>query len=329
MENKKVSVVIPCYNLEKVIGRCLDSLLSQTYENLEILVVDDGSKDDSTVVVGAYAQRDSRVQLICQPNGGPSAARNHGIDLATGEYLMFIDGDDYVADTYVQRFAEAAEDCDVVIGGFCGVEPDGTLGVVEQETFCCNRETYLREYYSQTVAKRTIFGPYNKLFRRATVGDVRFDRSIAIREDGIFVLEVLARCQWFRGIDYSGYYYVQNDTGSSLVSKFHPGEPAINQRLFRMLVDFPRRENLTDIDIARIYPMYLNMELSSIRKLYLSPSYSLKAGLSHIRDILRSQVYREARREYLRVAGKRALKYYRPLWMMHAINHLAAKKRKR
>ena len=331
MENKKVSVIVTCYNLEGKIGRCLDTLLSQTYENLEILVVDDGSKDNSAAVIAGYAQKDSRVTLISQPNGGVSSARNHGLDLATGEYLLFIDGDDYVTDTYAQRFMEAADGADMVIGGLRFVYPGGEERVIRETEFRCGKEEYIQKHYAQDVAKRTVFGPVNKLYRARLIREkgIRFDETLEIREDGIFVLDVLAEAKTLCGIGCEEYYYVQSAPNQSLVSKFHPREKEINKRFFRQLVAVIGEERLTDGDILRIYPMFLNMDISSVRKLYLSKEYTLFKGLRYIRGILTDETFRKARREYFRVAGKQALKYYRPVWLVHTINRLAAKKHKR
>ena len=90
----KVSVIIPVYNVEKYLQKCLDSVINQTYKNLEIICVDDGSPDNSGGILDAYAQNDSRIIVIHQENAGVSAARNRGLDAATGEYIAFVDSDD-------------------------------------------------------------------------------------------------------------------------------------------------------------------------------------------------------------------------------------------
>ncbi|WP_270312668.1 glycosyltransferase family 2 protein [Ligilactobacillus agilis] len=102
MSQPLVSVIIPVYNVEKYLRRCLDSVLKQTYRQLEIILVDDGSTDSSGKIVDEYAKKDARIVVIHQENGGLSNARNHGIDIATGEYLTFIDSDDYVVEDYVE-----------------------------------------------------------------------------------------------------------------------------------------------------------------------------------------------------------------------------------
>lgn len=98
----KVSVIVPIYNVEKYLGKCIESIIEQTYSNLEIILVDDGSPDNSGAICDEYAKKDKRIKVIHKSNGGVSAARNSGIDAATGEYICFVDGDDYVMNDYVE-----------------------------------------------------------------------------------------------------------------------------------------------------------------------------------------------------------------------------------
>ncbi len=103
MENIKVSIIVPVYNAEKSLRRCVDSLINQTYSNIEIILVNDGSSDESLEICRLYSEKDSRVMVIDQQNGGPSSARNKGINCATGEYLTFVDADDYVELDLVEK----------------------------------------------------------------------------------------------------------------------------------------------------------------------------------------------------------------------------------
>ena len=93
---KKISIIVPIYNIEKYLPRCLESILAQTYKNIEVILVDDGSVDNSGMIADTYARNDQRIIVIHQVNKGVSAARNAGLDLATGDYIGFVDGDDYI-----------------------------------------------------------------------------------------------------------------------------------------------------------------------------------------------------------------------------------------
>lgn len=122
----KISVVIPCYNCEKYIGRCLDSIVRQTYSNLEIIVVNDGSTDNTQAVLSNYVN-DVRIRCITQENGGEAAARNTGIEAATGEYIGFVDSDDYIEYDMYQKLYSAliAANADVAIGNYNVVYENG------------------------------------------------------------------------------------------------------------------------------------------------------------------------------------------------------------
>lgn len=330
MEQIKVSVVVTCYNLQEEIGRCLESLLGQTYENMEILVIDDGSRDNSLRIIEAYAQKDSRIRAVHQENRGVSAARNRGIDLAQGEYLLFIDGDDYVSSTYVSHLAEASTGCDIVIGGMCFVYSDGSQTVKPEQSFRCDRQEYTARYYTGSVINRTIYGPVNKLYRTALIqeNNVRFLEDIAIREDCIFVMDVLEHCRQLCGIPYSEYYYVQSMPGTSLVSKFHDNEIETNKLLYDKQIAFIGEKNLTPDHIRLFNRSLLNMNLASIRKLYYSPRYSLSAGLAYVKKVVKDPVFCQIRQQLRQVDPKAARKYYRPVWLVHLINDLAVKLRK-
>ena len=126
---KKVSVIVPAYKVEKYIGYCLDSILSQSYKNIEVIIVDDGSPDDSGKIAEEYARKDERVRVLHKENGGLSAARNDGMDLATGDYLMFIDSDDFLLSgaisTMTNKIAESG--ADYVIANYINSNDDGVL----------------------------------------------------------------------------------------------------------------------------------------------------------------------------------------------------------
>lgn len=125
----KVSVIIPVYNCEKFIEKCLKSVLAQTWPDMEIIVIDDGSQDRSFEIISRVSQGKTNVKIFHQGNGGLSAARNSGLKNATGKYLAFVDGDDYLGNRYIEKMVVAAEknDSELVICGYQKVDPAGTL----------------------------------------------------------------------------------------------------------------------------------------------------------------------------------------------------------
>ena len=111
----KVSIIITCYNVEKYLSKCIESVINQTYRNLEIIVIDDGSRDKSGYICDYYEGQDDRIRLVHQNNSGPGNARNVGIEMATGDYIGFVDGDDYIEPDMVERMISGIvqNDCDI------------------------------------------------------------------------------------------------------------------------------------------------------------------------------------------------------------------------
>lgn len=167
-----VSVVVPVYNVEQYAAECLDSLLRQTYENIEIIAVNDGSTDGSGGVVDSYMKKDARVKVVHKKNGGLSDARNAGVSVATGEYIMFLDSDDYAADDFVASALGAAIDnrADIVCFRFTSVTDSGETISISTKKAVDNLATY-----ANTDAIKDIFtlggtlkvNAWNKIYRRS------------------------------------------------------------------------------------------------------------------------------------------------------------------
>lgn len=132
----KISIVVPVYKVEKELDRCVQSLLGQTYENIEIILVDDGSPDSCPVLCDKYAQKDSRIQVIHKENGGLSDARNAGLKQATGKYILYVDSDDYIEPDTCERFLEATngQTVDLVVGNAKMEKPDGCEMMIHSAT---------------------------------------------------------------------------------------------------------------------------------------------------------------------------------------------------
>ena len=133
MKNFAISIIIPVYNTEKYLRRCIESVLSQSFTDFELILVDDGSKDSSPQICDEYASQDKRVRVIHKVNGGVSAARNDGLDIAKGEYVTFIDSDDWVEREYLQSLYDKRS-LDFVIGNFIN-EPSGKKRKINECTF--------------------------------------------------------------------------------------------------------------------------------------------------------------------------------------------------
>ena len=188
-EQELVSVIIPVYNVEKYLRRCLDSVIAQTYWNLEIILVDDGSKDLSGLICDEYEKKDGRIRVIHQSNGGVSSARNAGIDRMTGSYVTFIDSDDYVLPDYVEKLMNVMCKYHADMAG-CNTWSKGSPRIFTDEnkaTIKIVRDNFL-DYQWHASVNATCF--------RADVireSRVRFDESIAFGEDTLVLFEVYSQ----------------------------------------------------------------------------------------------------------------------------------------
>lgn len=180
----KISVIVPVYNCGDYIERCIRSIMSQTYTDLEIICVDDGSSDRSGEMLDTLALEDPRIRVIHQENGGASAARNTGIDLATGEIITFVDSDDAVEpdmyETLLSHFAD--KNVDIVHCGYKRMYLDGSCKEVNG-TGCQVRQTKYEAAECLLSGKMFVGSLCNKLFRAHLLAGVRFDTTLAINED--------------------------------------------------------------------------------------------------------------------------------------------------
>ena len=218
--NMKVSVIIPVYNVEKYLDRCVESVLDQTYKDLEIILVDDGTKDNSGIICDKYANKDSRIIVIHKENGGLSSARNVGIEIATGSAFFFLDSDDYLAIGCIEKMVSIMEEnnADISIVQMKYIPEyvnDECSDDEKEKTYEMNSEVAIEQSLYQKLY--SCCAPA-KLFKRKTVGHIRFPQG-RLSED-------LATCHlFFDNADkvvyssYCGYYYRQH--GSSIMHVFN------------------------------------------------------------------------------------------------------------
>ena len=204
MKEPLISVIIPAYNAEQTIGRCIDSICQSTYKNIEIICVDDGSKDNTYQIISDYP--DNRIVLIKQENRGVSVARNTGIEASNGEYISFVDADDMVGKTMLSelyKIITRGSDIDIVgcsFSSYLGNLDNGeqkSVGVIK------DAERVFNDFYFKTYS-------WGKLYRRESIGDLRFAEGIGVGEDKIFLTELKNRCRKAGIIDLKMYYYYQN-----------------------------------------------------------------------------------------------------------------------
>lgn len=193
--NNLVSIIIPVYNVARYLDDCLNSVLKQTYTNLEMIVVDDGSTDESLEICRSYAAKDKRLKVFHQDNAGVSAARNIGLNIMTGKYVLFIDSDDKIEQDMVKNLVKAIDQSERIDAVFCGYkEFDNETGTIIKEVVPNKSKIVDRD---DGVAE--IFGEYstmlwNKMFRCSIIDKADlFDVTLKIGEDELWMVNVLKK----------------------------------------------------------------------------------------------------------------------------------------
>ncbi|MGY3662873.1 MAG: glycosyltransferase family 2 protein [Roseburia sp. 1XD42-69] len=244
---KLVSIVVPVYNAEKYITNCINALQKQIYPNIEIILVDDGSRDKSLEICNMFAVNDKRIKVVHKENGGVSSARNTGIEMASGEYLMFADADDMAEPFWVKRMVELAEQWNVnlVICSYHKVQnyteakqSSGSIKAFEPVWATTREEFYEILGYMMTF-RETMFCPWNKLFLMEIVTSqhIRFPEDVEYGEDFLFNLKYLEYCNGVIETKEKLYTYILQNP-DSLEGKYKPDLYENQMKLYRAAKEF-------------------------------------------------------------------------------------------
>lgn len=227
METKEISVIVPVYNVEKYLQRCIDSILSQTLTDFELLLIDDGSIDASGKICDEYAEKDERVRVFHKKNGGVSSARNMGLDNARGKFITFIDSDDWIDKNHL--FSFLVSPADLVFQGYKQIASDSkTIELIKNLN--CHKvfsKNEILEVLYELFSMGMVFGPiWNKLFKAQIINEnrIRFYEDISFREDEIFTFQY---CKFIRSLvsnESITYNYVQYNTSLMHKSYIDPEE---------------------------------------------------------------------------------------------------------
>lgn len=230
MKNDLISVIVITYNIENYVRKCLRSIIKQSYKNIEILVVDDGSKDKTVEIINQLAIGDSRIKIIQKENGGPSSARNQGLRLAKGKYVVFVDGDDYVADDYIEYLYNL-------------VVRNNSDFAMSKNLFSSKKQAQIEKDHIQVLtpaqvtalllSTRVVVGSYNKIYKLSFLrkNKIEFNESLFYGEGLSFITTVAQltnnACIGERRV----YFYRKNNIGSATtafnIKKIQNGEKSI------------------------------------------------------------------------------------------------------
>ena len=275
-----VSVIIPVYNVEKYLRECVDSVTTQTYTNLEIILSDDGATDSSGAICDELAATDGRIRVIHEENGGLSVARNRGLDIATSEYVMFVDSDDSVSPDIVERLLGIIldTDTDIVISR----HPTNVHGQFIEMKNPEDVNVYSREEIVRLFLERKIpSSAWGKLYRRSAIGDTRFVPRL-FNEDAVFSADFLPKV---RKAAYTGvvlYNYRTNEASltNNFSSKFfdrYSNALLIDEKIAALPFDtsVERRHYRVEMTIDCILPLWQN----KVTKQYPEQLATFKASL--------------------------------------------------
>ena len=229
----KLSIIIPIYNAEKYLCRCIESILAQPLDDYELILINDGSKDHSGAICDDFAKKNKRIRVIHKKNGGVSSARNMGIDISIGEYVTFVDADDFLErNTFKKSLFD--RECDLIQFP----RNDGSFMKKYVSDIYCETQNDFRKF----LYKNFYFECWGRLFKRSIIGNIRFNNDIKIGEDMLFLLDVYTRVNSFFLSSNSGRYHYSYVESSAM----HSRDISKEQKILANLVneEFVRKENI-------------------------------------------------------------------------------------
>ena len=318
MNREKISVVIPIYNAEKYLTKCLDSVTSQTYDNLEIILVNDGSTDKSLEICEKYKDKDNRIILINKENKGVSSARNVGIEKSTGKYIIFIDADDYIEKDMFEVLEEDLfkNNVDLSMCGYRNVDKNGNIlyeskpmdkKYFDVKTF--RRNLFKNDYYRELIC--------NKLFRSEIIKDnnIRFREDIHLNENILFILDFSNFAHRYSFGNEMLYNFLYNLEGATY-AKFNLKKVSVLSSYIRLLTYNLDLDILNKIKYKYLFEGYAYSYL--MKKINLDNT-ELKKNLQNFKN----QYYQDIKNEKTIPFGKKL-----SLWLMMHFNGIYCKLRR-
>lgn len=315
----KVSIIVPVYNVEKYIRQCLESLINQTLQDIEIIIVNDGTKDKSIEVINDIIETNKKIVLLNKQNGGISSARNYGLRHATGEYISFVDSDDYVDNDYIEKLYEKAKefDLDIVVGSHTRLEYDCRLvKKVRNKKLYSNKASTGEEFLCKQLGLLDYgIEIWDDLYRRQLLLDenLYFHEGI-IHEDDEFTLKVLLKAKRVRLFEQYGYIYRQrqnslinselsyinffslNEILKELINEYYKSTSLTCKKILKnMLIEYLNILLIRD-DSVKVKPNKFNLDLiprNEIIKIIIDEDKSFKSLLKVLFLTLNINLYKK------------------------------------
>lgn len=254
-----ISAIVPIFNSAAYLQNCIKSILTQTFTDLEIICVNDGSTDDSLQILEEMARQDTRIKVLSQENAGVSAARNAGLEVALGEYITFVDSDDELEPDMYEVLLNLAKKhhADIAHCGYRKIHFDGTLKDV-----CGTGELLIQNAEEATkyllAGERFVSGLWNKMYRSELVTDVRFDPALKINEDVLFNVQVFQKAKTIAFYDVPKYHYFERENSAcSRTALIRKKQDAVNAA--EQILEICRDSSVESVAAGRLYYCLLDL----------------------------------------------------------------------
>lgn len=308
MNEIKVSIIVPIYNMEKYLNRCIESILNQDYKNIELILVNDGSIDNSIGICNEYKKMSNIVKVIDKKNGGVSSARNVGIDVSTGEWIMFVDPDDYLKPNIVSTLVKNIDEKNDIICCSCVVDVDNKYinssffktDFVAQ-TIDEKKKMFLQLIdfkYKQDNAYTAIGVPWGKIYRKnfLSINNLYFDTKLKRMQDNIFNTYAFYFANSIKYINKSLYVYNYEHMKTSIFEYTWKDIEITNAKAYARQQVLIKTGLINDLDIYSFYINELSIFLTKVIKdivLSVDNNYTKKERKKYIEEICRSDIYKD------------------------------------
>lgn len=251
-----ISIIIPVYNASRHISNCLDSIVSQTFSNYEVILVNDGSTDNSLEICNDYAKKDSRIRVLNKSNGGVSSARNAGLKDAKGEFVSFVDIDDWISPVFLEKLYDRMKERDDIDFSMCGYNAvkvnEVTPHPVNISEGVLDRNFIVKNIIGNMLNRNSPFNGinsvWNKLYRRSFIGELVFDESRDYAEDWWFNYCLFDKADCISIINEELYYYSITNNMNSLSKKFNDKQIRTLIKTYPSFIEYVKKYNLSEIE---------------------------------------------------------------------------------
>lgn len=316
MNTSLISIIVPVYNAERYLAKCIKSALQQTYKNIELILLNDGSKDQSGAICQHYADIDSRVVYIKKENSGVSDTRNTGLALAKGEYIFFLDSDDYLDCKSLEMLYKSSRDGKLAMIGYC-------LDLTDENRFETPSQTYgsydnMRDYYldfHKYYATKFNF-VWGKLYDAKIIHhyNLKFSEDILLGEDLLFNLDYYGYCDsGIESIPFNGYYYRQHG-GGTLSKKFDSRMFKWNEVCFKAILNFLKNHDcFTPENQTHLFRNIVGNYQYGFYLIALNKQFSMTEKVALIKQYVSTTIYQES----LIVEKSQRIDYRIFNWLLH------------